>query len=139
LVSVVGRDAADRVSLCRVFEGKSLFSVLPRTYTVTGAERKAVLQQSAVGRAYSSKKQVSPQRLRRPTLRLTPAFHIKFEKPAKVVVRYLSGDMSAEDISKAVAALYFGVISVQQLTANRPLPDFSLFEFIVMLYFNPSS
>jgi hypothetical protein len=50
-------------------------------------------------------------------------YHLKSEKPIKAVIRHLPGDTPAEDISNGLQDLGFSVLSVNQLTATRPLPE----------------
>jgi hypothetical protein len=47
------------------------------------------------------------------------SFYPKSEKPMKAVIRHLSQNTPAEDISDALVILGFDVISVKQMTATR--------------------
>lgn len=49
-------------------------------------------------------------------------FHPKSEKAVKAVIRHLPDDTLAENISNALAAVRFSVVSVSQMMANRPEP-----------------
>jgi hypothetical protein len=50
-------------------------------------------------------------------------FHPKSVKPLKAVIRYLLSHTPAEDISKGLEKLGFGIVSVKQLTTMRPSPQ----------------
>jgi hypothetical protein len=50
-------------------------------------------------------------------------FHLKSEKPITAVIRQLPGDTPAEDISNGLQDLDFTILSVKQITANRPSPE----------------
>jgi hypothetical protein len=47
-------------------------------------------------------------------------FNRKSEKLIKAVIRQLPGDTPAEDISNGLQDLGFSILSVKQMTANRP-------------------
>jgi hypothetical protein len=46
-------------------------------------------------------------------------FYPKSLRPVKAVIRHLSGNIPAEDISNELVALGFSVISVRQLAATK--------------------
>jgi hypothetical protein len=49
-------------------------------------------------------------------------FHSKSQMPIKAVIRHFASDTPTEDASNVLVTVGFSVVSVRQVTANRPLP-----------------
>jgi hypothetical protein len=52
------------------------------------------------------------------------SFYPKSEKPMKAVIRHLTNNTPAEDISDGLVSLGFNVISVKQMSATRRSPSY---------------
>jgi len=61
-------------------------------------------------------------------------FQPKLSKPMKAVVRHLSGDTPAKDISDELLALGFIVISMRQMTVSRPKAEDGLQTYNIPLF-----
>jgi hypothetical protein len=71
-------------------------------------------------------------------------FCIKADKLVKAIIRHLSGNNSAEDITVALQEIDYDIINVKQMTAKRPSPEgvvthTSLPLFLVILARNQKS